>query len=227
MKISIINRYILIVLIFLGLQSVKGQRIEIDRLDRDFKGSYSSNKCYQLSQKMIQLDSMYSVGHFYEANYRFFRASDKLGYETSIKSLDKAIELIEKNFPRKIKRSTNINVYIEQYTFQRRYVQLISKLENCYQYVGRPGDAIKALRKLQKRNFVFNFGVNIYSKLAWIHYRNRMYGPNKYEFLKPTVKENLKIASLYIDSIKNDFNATFSGREINTSENGVYTTKNR
>ncbi len=73
--------------LFLGFFSGHGQRIEIDRLERDFKGSFSSRKAYELSQKMIQLDSTYYVGHFFEANYRYDRASDKRGYESAIKSL--------------------------------------------------------------------------------------------------------------------------------------------
>ncbi|WCO01737.1 hypothetical protein [Psychroserpens ponticola] len=195
--------HLLLGFFFLGFLSVYGQRIEIDRLERDFKGRYSGRKSYELSQKMIQLDSTYYVGHFFEANYRYFRASDKRGYESAIKSLEKAIDLLEKDFPRKLKRSTNINVYIDQYQFQRKYTFLIFLLSKCYEYIDEPGKSIKVVKRLQKRNFVCNFGVNAYANISWIYLRNRMYSPEKYDFLKPTIEENLEIASKYADSIKN------------------------
>lgn len=188
---------------FLGMLATHAQRIEIDRLEREFRGSFSSRKAYELSQKMIQLDSTYYVGHFFESNYRYFRASDKRGYETAIKSLVKAIDLLEKDFPRKLKRTTNINVYINSYLFQRKYAFLIYLLSQSYEYVDKPGEAIKVVRRLQKRDFVCNFGINAYSTISWIYLRNRMYSPEKYAFLKPTIEENLETASKYADSIKN------------------------
>lgn len=202
MKTASINIYVLFGLFFLGLFNVQAQRIEIDRLEREFRGNFDSRKAYELSQKMIQLDSTYYVGHFFEANYRFYRAADKRGYESAIKSLVKAAALLEKEFPEKLRRSTNINVYINQYQFQRKYVFLIYNLAKSYEYVDKPGEAIKAVRRLQKRNFICNFGVNAYSNISWIYLRNRMYSPEKYDFLKPTIEENLEMASKYADSIK-------------------------
>ena len=196
-KISLVFGFLLF-----GMLFSFGQRIEIDRLEREFRGNFSSRKAYEMSQKMIQLDSTYYVGHFYEANYRFYRASDKRGYESAIKSLVKAIDLLEKDFPRQLKRTTNINVYINSYIYQRKYAFLIYLLSQCYEYVEKPGEAIEVVRRLQKRRFVCNFGVNAYSHISWIYLRNRMYSPEKYPFLKPTIEENLEMASKYADSIK-------------------------
>ncbi|WP_456441993.1 hypothetical protein [Psychroserpens sp.] len=202
MKIGSIKINLLLGFFFLGLFAVYGQRIEIDRLERDFKGSLSGRKAYELSQKMIQLDSTYYVGHFFEANYRYDRASDKRGYESAIKSLEKAVELLEKDFPRKLKRTTDISTYIDRYQFQRKYAVLIYFLAKCHEYVDNPGQAIKVVRRLQKRDFVFNFGINPYNNISWIYLRNRMYSPEKYDFLKPTIEENLEMASKYADSIR-------------------------
>nr|WP_321233894.1 hypothetical protein [uncultured Psychroserpens sp.] len=202
MKIASIKIYFLFGFFFLGSLAVYGQRIEIDRLERDFKGSYSSRKSYELSQKMIQLDSTYYVGHFFEANYRYERASDKRGYESAIKSLVKALELLEKDFPRSLRRTTEIRAYIDRYQFQRKYVILIYFLSKSYENIDKPNEAIKVVRRLQKRDFVFNFGIIPYNNISWIYLRNRMYSPEKYEFLKPTIEENLEMASKYADSIK-------------------------
>lgn len=211
MKISGVNINLLLGVFFLGLLATYGQRIEIDRLERDFKGSYKSRKAYEISQKMIQLDSTYYVGYFFEANYRFDRAADKRGYESAIKSLEKAIELLEKDFPRALKRTTDIRTYIDRYQYQRKYVILIYYLSKSYEYVDKPDQAIKVVRRLQKRNFVFNFGINPYDNISWIYLRNRMYSPEKYKFLKPTIEENLEMASKYADSIKtsNKYNQGF------------------
>ncbi|WP_204344556.1 hypothetical protein [Psychroserpens algicola] len=202
MKKANIKTSLYFVFFFFGLMTVFGQRIEIDRLEREFRGSPSGRKAYELSQKMIQLDSTYYVGHFFEANYRYDRASDKRGYESAIKSLVKAIELLEKDFPRALKRTTDISAYIDRYQFQRKYVILIYYLSKSYENIDKPGEAIKVVRRLQKRDFVFNFGINPYSNISWIYLRNRMYSPEKYEFLKPTIEENLEMASKYADSIK-------------------------
>jgi hypothetical protein len=202
-KIASIKINLLLGFFFLGMLATHAQRIEIDRLEREFRGNFSSRKAYELSQKMIQLDSTYYTGHFFESNYRFFRASDKRGYEAAIKSLEKAIDLLEKDFPRKLKRSTNINVYINSYLFQRKYAFLVYLLSQSYQYVDKPEEAIEVVRRLQKRDFVCNFGVNSYSTISWIYLRNRMYGPEKYSFLKASIEENLEAASKYADSIKN------------------------
>jgi hypothetical protein len=201
-KIANIKTYLFFGFFLAGMFAGIAQRIEIDRLEREFRGKYNSRKAYELSQKMIQLDSTYYVGHFFEANYRYFRASDKRGYESAIKSLSKAVDLLEEGFPRALKRSTNISVYINQYQIQRKYVFMIYYLGKSYENIDKPGESIKVFERLKKRNFITNFGINTYASISWIYMRNRMYSPEKYAFLKPTIEENLQIASQYADSIK-------------------------
>lgn len=202
MKIANIKTYLFFGFFLVGMFASMAQRIEIDRLEREFRGKYNSRKAYELSQKMIQLDSTYYVGHFFEANYRYFRASDKRGYESAIKSLTKAVDLLEEGFPRALKRSTNINVYINQYQIQRKYVFMIFYLGKSYENIDKPGESIKVFQRLKKRNFITNFGINPYASISWIYMRNRMYSPEKYAFLRPTIDENLETASKYADSIK-------------------------
>lgn len=203
MKIANIKACLFFGFFLLGMFAGISQRIEIDRLEREFRGKYNSRKAYELSQKMIQLDSTYYVGHFFEANYRYYRASDKRGYESAIKSLTKAINLLEKGFPRALRRSTDIRVYINQYQLQRKYVILTFYLGKSYENIDKPGASIKVFQRLKKRNFICNFGINPYASISWIYMRNRMYSPEKYDFLKPTIEENLQIASQYADSTKN------------------------
>lgn len=203
MKRVSIRTYLFFSFFLLGMFAGISQRIEIDRLEREFRGKYNSRKAYELSQKMIQLDSTYYVGHFLEANYRYLRASDKRGFESAIKSLSKAINLLEKDFPRAFRRSTDINVYINQYLLQRKFVILTFYLGKSYENIDKPGESIKVFERLKNYNFIYNFSINPYAAISWIYMRNRMYGPDKYDFLKPTIEENLAIASKYADSTKN------------------------
>ena len=68
MKIASIKINLLLGVFFLGMLATNAQRIEIDRLEREFRGNFSSRKAYELSQKMIQLDSTYYTGHFFESH---------------------------------------------------------------------------------------------------------------------------------------------------------------
>ena len=187
-------------ILFIAFQS-SGQRIEIDRLERDFEGTFRDREAYELSQKFIQIDSTYYTGHYFEGLYRYFRASDELGYQNAISPLRKGIELMEKDFSRQLKRTTDIRVYINIYRMQQKYCAMIGLLEKCYQYTGKPDMAIKVLRRLAKKNLVFTFGVDPYATLSWIYHRNRTYSPEKYPFLKGTIEENVRLASKFADSI--------------------------
>ncbi|HNP17623.1 MAG TPA: hypothetical protein PKL31_04235 [Fulvivirga sp.] len=178
-----------------------GQRIEIDRLERDFKGSFRDREAYELSQKFIQIDSTYYTGYYFEGIYRYLRASDQLGYQTAIKPLRKALYLMDKDYKRELQRTTNIGSYINVYQLQRKYVVLVDLLARSNQYVGQPEKSLVVLRKLIDKDFVFNFGAEPYATMAWIYHRNRIYSPEKYSFLKNSIEENVHLASKFADSI--------------------------
>ena len=177
------------------------QRIEIDRLERDFKGSFRSREAYELSQKFIQIDSTYYTGYYYEGLYRFLRASDLLGYKLAVKPLKKSLELMENDFPGELRRIRDIQPYIGVYELQRKYAILCDLLIRSYSHIGELGKSIAVSRKLIDRSFVYNWGVNPYAHLSWIHHKNRVYTPERYPFLRPTIEGNVRLASKYADSI--------------------------
>lgn len=180
---------------------VDAQRIEIDRLERDFKGSFRSREAYELSQKFIQIDSTYYTGHYFEGLYRYFRSSDLLGYKLAIKPLRKSLALMENDFPRELRRISDLQAYIPIYELQRKYAILCDLLTRCYSHIGELDKGIAVTRKLIDKRFVYNWGVNPYAQLSWIHHKNRVYTPEKYPFLKPTIEENVRLASKYADSV--------------------------
>jgi len=177
------------------------QRIEIDRLERDFRGSLRSREAYELSQKFIQIDSTYYTGHYYEGLYRFLRASDLLGYKLAIKPLKQSLDLMENDFRAELRRIKDIQPYIGVYELQRKYAILCDLLIRCYSHVGELEKSIAVSRKLIDRRFVYNWGVDPYAHLSWIHHKNRVYTPDRHPFLKPTIEENVRLASKYADSI--------------------------
>lgn len=189
-------------LLFLcGAFFLQAQRIEIDRLERDFRGSFRSREAYELSQKFIQIDSTYYTGYYFEGLYRYFRASDLLGYKLAIKPLRTSIELMESDFPGQLRRIKDIQSYVNVYLFQRKYAILCDLLIRCYTHIGELDKSIAVTRKLIDRRFVYNWEVDPYAHLSWIHHKNRVYTPEKYSFLKPTIEENVRLASKYADSI--------------------------
>lgn len=177
------------------------QRIEIDRLERDFRGSFRSREAYELSQKFIQIDSTYYTGYYFEGLYRFLRASDLLGYRLAIKPLKQSLELMENDFRAELRRINDIQAYIGVYDLQRKYAIICDLLIRSYSHIGELNKSIAVSRKLIDRRFVYNWGVNPYAHLSWIHHKNRVYTPEKYPFLKPTIEENVRLASKYADSI--------------------------
>ena len=179
----------------------EAQRIEIDRLERDFEGSLRSREAYELSQKFIQIDSTYYTGYYYEGLYRYLRASDLLGYKLAIEPLRKSLTLLEADFPRELRRIRDIQKYIPVYELQRRYAILCDLLVRCYSNTEELDKSITVINKLIDKRFIYNWGVDPYAHLSWIHHKNRVYTPEKYSFLKPTIEENVRLASKFADSI--------------------------
>ncbi|MEO1255422.1 MAG: hypothetical protein AAFY41_11140, partial [Bacteroidota bacterium] len=179
----------------------EAQRIEIDRLERDFQGSFRSREAYELSQKFIQIDSTYYTGYYFEGLYRYFRASDLLGYRLAIEPLRKSLKLLEADFPRELRRIKDIQAYIPVYEFQRKYAILCDLLIRCYSHTEELDKSLTVINKLIDKRFIYNWGVDPYAHLSWIHHKNRVYTPEKYSFLRPTIEENVRLASKYADSI--------------------------
>src|SRR4051812_30663183 len=55
------------------------------------------------SREFIRLDSTYYVGWMFEGLYRYLKASDYIGYKTSINPLKKALFLLEKDYQKNLK----------------------------------------------------------------------------------------------------------------------------
>src|ERR671927_1687734 len=71
-------------------------RYEIDakRIGVDF----SDKDALPRSREFIRLDSTYYVGWMYEGMYKYDRSSDYLGYKNAIIPLQKAFDLLDKDY---------------------------------------------------------------------------------------------------------------------------------
>lgn len=180
---------------------LQAQRIEIDRLERDFQGSFRSREAYELSQKFIRIDSTYYTGYYFEGLYRYLRASDLLGYKLAIKPLRKGLTLMEKDYRRELRRIKDLQAYVPVYELQRKYAIFCDLLIRCYSNTGELDKSIKVIRKLIDRQFIYNWDVNPYAQLSWLYHKNRVHTSEKYPFLGASIEENVHLASKYADSI--------------------------
>ncbi|MDW3195719.1 MAG: hypothetical protein R8G66_25315 [Cytophagales bacterium] len=191
----------LLTLLLAGSFSVRAQRMEIDRLERDFRDSFRSRAAYELSQKFIQIDSTYYTGYYYEGIYRYLRASDQLGYKLALKPLKKGLTLMEKDYRRELRRIKDLQTYAGIYEIQRKYAILCDLLIQCYNNTDQLDKSIVVIRKLLDRQFIYNWEVNPYAHLSWMYHKNRVYTSEKYPFLSSSIEGNVKLASKYADSI--------------------------
>lgn len=184
-----------------GTFTLQAQRIEIDRLERDFQGSFRSREAYELSQKFIQIDSTYYTGYYFEGIYRYLRASDVLGYKLAIEPLKKGLTYMEKDYRRELRRIKDLQTYAGIYELQRKYAIFCDLLIRCYNNTDQLDKSIVVIRKLLDRQFIYNWEVNPYALLSWLHHKNRVYTSEKYDFLSSSIEGNVKLASKYADSI--------------------------
>lgn len=192
--------YIITMLLLAAVQVVCAQpRSDIDQA-REGLG-YFDKEALVKSKEFIRKDSTYYVGHMYEGAYRYYRASDVLGYDNAAKPLQKAMDLLLKDYSRKLKvRSSDIMSFVDAYKFQYDYCVIVGLLEECYRNIERPDKAMKVLLDMRNRNLQKEYYGDAYTTIAWIYHRSRMFTSEKYPFLGNSIEENDSIALAYCDS---------------------------
>jgi hypothetical protein len=196
-----IYKFLLFSFFCLSAQTVWAQRTKIDNLAKEHRKGFKDMEALIVARKMIELDSTYYRGYHFEGAYRYLRASDKRGFKSAVKPLEKAVELMEKDFGWQLVRYTNIQYYIKAYERQKDYCFLINLLKRSYQNLEMPREAVKTARRLIDKKLIYEFNGSPYSDLAWIYHRNRMYS-EKYDFLEPTIEENVRKGMSFLDSIE-------------------------
>jgi tetratricopeptide (TPR) repeat protein len=146
------------------------------------------------SREFIRLDSTYYVGWQYEGIYKFERSSDYLGYKYAIPSLQKSLNLLEKDYGNGLKNIYSSFVYYSQY--QNRladFFEIVYSLEQCYNSLEMPDSVMSLLDKVESYHFQKDY-FGVYTERAWTYHRNRFFTSEKFDFLKNSVEENEKMA---------------------------------
>ena len=176
-------------------------RDQINRERQESVGSFFEEKTREKARKFIRQDSTYYVGHMLEGAFLFFRANDELGFNRAIAPLQKAMDLIEKDFNRDLRtRSSNFNTYARVYPIHFDYGLITYFLNRCYQNVEQQEEAMRVLMHVRDRNLQMETATDSYNTMAWIFHRNRMYTSSRFSFLKNSVSENVAMANKLLDS---------------------------
>ncbi|MCW3083965.1 MAG: hypothetical protein JWP12_1331 [Bacteroidetes bacterium] len=146
------------------------------------------------SREFIRLDSTYYVGWMYEGIYKYERSADYLGFKYALPSLEKALNLLEKDYGDKIKNVYSSFTYYNEYNNRMADLyELAYTLSNCYNSIEMPDSAMALYDRMDRYKLQRDyFGID--EERAWTYHRNRFFTSEKYPFLKNSVEENEQMA---------------------------------
>lgn len=144
-----------------------------------------------------KLDSTYYVGYLYEGYFKYNHSADYLGYKNAIPTLEKARQLIEKQYNPEFKRLfTSLEYLTRYYDRFQDYYTICNALKECYDNIEMPDSVMSLLSHLAAYHFKKDF-FGIYYHRAWTYHRNRIFTAETHPFLKNTVAENEQMAFKY------------------------------
>jgi len=147
------------------------------------------------SREFIRLDSTYYVGWLYEGMYKYDRSADYLGYKNAIIPLQKAFDLLDKDYSKTFHTLyNNVNTLIENFPRYQDLYMVFSALKECYDNVEMPGKGMQLIDRIQSYNFKNDYGFELCYQRSWIYHRNRFFTSKDYSFLKNSVEENEKMS---------------------------------
>lgn len=146
------------------------------------------------SREFIRLDSTYYVGWMYEGIYKYERSADYAGFRYAIPPLEKAMNLLEKDYGDKLRNLYSSFIYYNDYNNRMADLYEIAySLEQAYNSIEMPDSVMSLLDRLERFHFQKDFfGIN--DERAWTYHRNRFFTSAKYSFLKNSVEENERMA---------------------------------
>lgn len=177
--------------------AVRYFNIDAKRMIEDVNGEDALPR----SREFIRLDSTYYVGWMFEGVYKSTHAADYLGYRNAAVPLERALDLIERDYAKGLSTRTGdvmtfypIRILFPDYTMIAYY------LMNCYANTDQPDKVYKLLRRTLKWKFQAAYYMDSWNYLAWTVHRNRFYTSAKYPFLRNSIDENEKLANSYLDT---------------------------
>lgn len=181
--------------LFVGINAAaqnKAARYEIDA--KRIGVSPTDKDALPRSREFIRLDSTYYVGWMYEGIYKYDRSADYLGYKFAAVPLQKAFDLLEKDYGDVLKNIYSSFIYYEQYRNRMSDLfQIAYALQNCYNSIEMPDSTMAMLDRIERFHFQKDY-FGVYNERAWIYHRNRFFTSEKFSFLKNSVEENEDMA---------------------------------
>jgi hypothetical protein len=144
------------------------------------------------SREFLRIDSSYYVGWFFEGFYKLNHAADYLGYKNAIAPLERALYLLERDYPKELSTRTNdVQLYFPVYNFQVDYTRIGGALRECYANTEQPEKVVALMRRALRWKFQRELYLDAYNYLAWT---------KQYSFLKGSIEENETLAMRYLDT---------------------------
>ena len=165
---------------------------------------YRSAEAFRRAKRAQQLDSTYYVGYQLEGFHYFARAEEQSGLARATVPMEKAADLFEREFGallrQRITREDLFRGAGEDLFRQFDYLDLMTRLINCYISIEQPERAYATIQRLKRHGMALDF--ESYHWLAWLFFRSRIYTNEQYGFLEDTIEGNLDRALSYIDSLE-------------------------
>lgn len=181
-------------------QSKQSLRYEIDAKRGNL--AYTAREALTSGREFKRIDPSYYVGWMFEGCYKFEHAADYLGYKYAAEQLEKAIQLMDKDFRQQIRsRTSDVLTFIQQMKYHRDWDYTAYALMQCYSNMEEPDKVWSHLQRCKKADLQDELYLDTYCYMAWTVHRNRFYTSKKYSFLKDNIIENEKYANKLLDSM--------------------------
>lgn len=182
------------------------------------------------SREFLRIDSTYYVGWFFEGFYKLNHAADYIGFKNAIPPLERALNLIERDYAKELSTKTNIvQNFIPVYNFQLDYSRIGGALRECYANTEQPEKVVALMHRALKWHFQRDLYLDAYNVLSWTVHRYRFYTKKQYSFLGNSIAENEALAMRYLDSSMRNIeknkkynNGLFQPGYEAADKNGVY-----
>ncbi len=179
------------------LKAVQRYEIDAKRMGVDA----GSEDALPRSREFLRIDSSYYVGWFFEGFYKLNHAADYLGYKNAIAPLERALFLLERDYPKELSTRTNdVQLYFPVYNFQVDYTRIGGALRECYANTEQPEKVVALMRRALRWKFQRELYLDAYNYLAWTTHRYRFKTNKQYSFLKSSIQENEALAMRYLDT---------------------------
>ena len=147
------------------------------------------------SREFLRLDSTYYVGWMYEGMYKYDRSTDYLGYKNAVIPLQKAFDLLDKDYSKTFRSIyNNLNNLVSNFSRYQDLFIIFNALKECYDNLEMPDEGMELINRIASYHFINDYGFELCYQRSWMYHRNRFLNSSQHSFLKNSVEENEKMA---------------------------------